>query len=176
MPGVPSGRGCDACRKQKKKCDPSTPSCSRCSRLKIPCVGCNEQRYKFRNQTSVVTPGKVESIEANVPSISVVSSNEMAMVTAGFLTALKVTDVRFDLSIYGEFFKDIPKRLGTNEALDAAASALVACIASVHSRQPSAVTLNRYVHALKTLRTFLSDDAQSRSPDALCAVYRVMIC
>ncbi|EEA20345.1 hypothetical protein EYB25_007858 [Talaromyces marneffei] len=49
MPGVPTSRGCDACRKQKKKCDAPKPptKCPRCTRLKIPCTGYGVQRYKF---------------------------------------------------------------------------------------------------------------------------------
>ncbi|ETI27024.1 hypothetical protein G647_10123 [Cladophialophora carrionii CBS 160.54] len=47
MPGVPSGRGCDACRQQKKKCDLSEHPCPRCRRLNIRCVGFGQRRYKF---------------------------------------------------------------------------------------------------------------------------------
>ncbi|KAJ5759272.1 hypothetical protein N7520_006428 [Penicillium odoratum] len=47
MPGVPTGRACDGCRKQKKKCDEKQPTCSRCIRLKLKCVGSGQQRFKF---------------------------------------------------------------------------------------------------------------------------------
>lgn len=75
MPGVPKSRGCDACRKQKKKvricfsvyllctseiqhmwltafeCDAATgTACARCRRLDIPCVGSGQQRYKFQDE------------------------------------------------------------------------------------------------------------------------------
>lgn len=75
MPGVPKSRGCDACRKQKKKvrtcfsvhlictsniqhmwltvfeCDAATgTTCGRCRRLDIPCVGSGQQRYKFQDE------------------------------------------------------------------------------------------------------------------------------
>ncbi|KAL4802807.1 hypothetical protein BDV18DRAFT_146632 [Aspergillus unguis] len=50
MPGVPTGRGCDACRKQKKKCifDEANPVCSRCARLGLECIGRGTQRYIFK--------------------------------------------------------------------------------------------------------------------------------
>ncbi|KAF4764689.1 hypothetical protein HAV15_001720 [Penicillium sp. str.  len=50
MPGVPTGRACDACRKQKKKCDEKQPACGRCLRLKVSCVGSGQQRFKFKQQ------------------------------------------------------------------------------------------------------------------------------
>lgn len=73
MPGGPTGRGCDVCRKQKKKviyhiapllpnpiqadrsltsqCDASgTTSCTRCRRWGVPCIGFGQQRYKFQDE------------------------------------------------------------------------------------------------------------------------------
>jgi hypothetical protein len=100
----------------------------------------------------------------------------MTLLTGGFLSALQVTDIRFDLSIYGEFFKDIPRRLGTNEALDASVSALTTAWPSVHTRQQSTEMVSRYVHALKSLRVCLSDPAKAESANTLCAVYLVTIC
>lgn len=77
MPGVPTGRACEECRKQKKKvslnlkkshdplivlhtvktinpdytqCDEKQPSCSRCLRLKLQCVGSGQQRFKFQQE------------------------------------------------------------------------------------------------------------------------------
>ena len=75
MPGVPSGLGCDACRKQKKKasshdlhliarvanleqCNLANPACSRCARLRIQCIGAGERRFKFKDQTVVMRPSK----------------------------------------------------------------------------------------------------------------------
>ncbi|OQD80874.1 hypothetical protein PENANT_c031G07116 [Penicillium antarcticum] len=51
MPGVPSSRACESCRKQKKKCDEVKPTCSRCTRLKVPCIGNGVKRYKFQEPT-----------------------------------------------------------------------------------------------------------------------------
>ncbi|KIV83053.1 hypothetical protein PV11_05113 [Exophiala sideris] len=52
MPGVPSGRGCDQCRQQKKKCDISAHPCARCKRLKLPCINLGQKRFKFVSSTS----------------------------------------------------------------------------------------------------------------------------
>ncbi|KAL2869141.1 Zn(II)2Cys6 transcription factor [Aspergillus lucknowensis] len=46
MPAVP-GRGCDNCRKLKKKCDEVKPVCTRCARRGLECIGAGEKRYKF---------------------------------------------------------------------------------------------------------------------------------
>lgn len=98
------------------------------------------------------------------------------MLTSGFLSTLQVTDIRFDMSIYGDFLKHIPKRLGTNEALDASVCALTTAWPSVFSRQQSMEMVTRYTYALKALRVCLSDPEKAQSPDTLCAIYLIIIC
>lgn len=81
MPGIPSSRSCDACRRQKKKvgwatlhqakreivsptvfqCDEGKPACSRCIRLRIQCVGCGERRFMFKVQTTAKARSKSKS-------------------------------------------------------------------------------------------------------------------
>jgi hypothetical protein len=95
--------------------------------------------------------------------------------TSGFLAALGVTDVRFDLTIYGNFMKEVPRRLGSNKALDATVYALTAAFASVHKHQPSAEAINGYGRALKSVRLCLMDPIQKKSPDTLCAMYLIMV-
>lgn len=152
------------------KCDGSKIPCSRCSRLQIACVGCGEQRYKFQNQSVILTPTiKPQALQAT-------PSNEMTTVASAFLAVLEVTDIRFDISIYGDFLKEIPRRLGTNEALDASVCALATAFSSIHSRQQSTAMLNGYGKALNSLRVCLNDPAKAQSPDTLCALYLVMIC
>jgi hypothetical protein len=103
-------------------------------------------------------------------------SSELTILATGFLSALAVTDVRFDLSIYGAFFNDIPRRLGRNEALDASVRALTTALPSVHKHQLSAEVFKSYAAALRCLRDCLSDPVKAISSDTLCAVYLVMIC
>jgi hypothetical protein len=90
-------------------------------------------------------------------------------------------DLRFHLSwAYGGFFDDLPSRIGSNEALDAAVDALV----SAHSRLtlanrasvPDLDGLGKYTHAVTTLRVSLNDPIKAREANTLCAVWLLMIC
>lgn len=98
------------------------------------------------------------------------------MMTGALCSALEIKDVRYDLSVYGLFFEDIPRRLGTNSALDASANALTAAFASVHSRRQPRNVLESYVQALKALRVSLNDPKEVGSANTLCAIYLMMIC
>ncbi|KAF2665055.1 hypothetical protein BT63DRAFT_392410 [Microthyrium microscopicum] len=178
MPGVPSGKGCAACRKQKKKCDQGKPACSRCTRLRIECVGSGEQRYTFKNQSVAVTAaGSSQAISIPTQAIAPAPtpSNAMTLAASGFMSALQVTDIRYDLSIYGAFFKEIPRRMGTNDALDASVYALTKASSSVRTHQVSPELYDSYSYALKMLRVCLDDPEKTRSSETLCAIYLLMI-
>ncbi|KAH7348314.1 hypothetical protein BKA65DRAFT_594168 [Rhexocercosporidium sp. MPI-PUGE-AT-0058] len=171
MPGVPSSRGCDACRKQKKKCDQSKPACSRCARLKINCIGSGQQRYKFKNQTTALDVVKVQPAPVALPP-----TNGDTLLLSDFISTLGVIDVRYDLTYYGGFLSDLPRRLGTNDALDASVGALAAAYPYVHTKRLSPDMLSKYGHALKTLRIYLSDPKRAYTPDTLCAIYLMDVC
>ncbi|KAL9474038.1 hypothetical protein ACSS6W_008418 [Trichoderma asperelloides] len=190
MPGVPSYRGCDACRKQKKKCDMATPACSRCSRLKIACVGCGQLRYKFKDQTDlqvVRSSKKARSraspqfeTESDSPGsiVSIASSRDSAR-SGAFISLLDITDPSYDLRCYGPWFKDLPRRLGTNEALDAAVEAMVGFYPHLRRHEQSSLSrgsLVKYVNALQALRTCLNDPQKASKAETLCAVYILLIC
>lgn len=155
------------------------PSCSRCSRLAIDCVNSGQQRYIFL-ETQTVIPARPRSSRApDSPPMSTVSltpSNELNLVTSSFLSALQVTDPRYDLSTYGDFLKDIPRRLGHHRVLDASTHALVSTFPVVRSRQMSTEGLKAYVESLNALRVCLNDPTQAHSAHILCAVYLLMIC
>ncbi|KAG9238509.1 hypothetical protein BJ875DRAFT_450939 [Amylocarpus encephaloides] len=182
MPGVPSSRGCDACRKQKKKCDQSKPSCSRCTRLRLDCIGSGQQRYKFKEQKIVTRLKKEKSTENSIVlpgtwiSISPIPSNDESPVLCGLVSTLEVTDLRFDLTYYGGFLRDIPRRLGDNAALDSSVAALACAFPSVYTRRQSPEMLDKYVHALKTLRVCLNDPIIVYASNTLCAIYLIEIC
>ncbi|TFB05878.1 hypothetical protein CCMA1212_001536 [Trichoderma ghanense] len=189
MPGVPSYRGCDACRKQKKKCDMASPACSRCSRLNIPCVGCGQLRYKFKDQTELQaerlskrTRGRTSPPEArsrSPSSITSLVSNEQTARSVAFVSLLDITDPSYDLSCYGGWFKDLPRRLGTNKALDAAVEAMVGFYPHMRRHEQASLSrgsLFKYVNALQALRTSLDDPQLAQKPETLCAVYVLMIC
>ncbi|KAH8660908.1 hypothetical protein BGZ60DRAFT_414266 [Tricladium varicosporioides] len=181
MPGVPSGRGCEACRKQKKKCDQVKPKCTRCKRLDIDCIGGGQQRYKFKEQNVIIaksakSQSAPKSVHPVCTGLLLQPSNETALVVSGFISKLEVTDLRYDLTYYGDFLKDVPKRLGNNEALDASASALTCAYQSVYTRQQTPEMLDKYVHALTTLRRYLKDPTKAYAANTLCAIYLVEVC
>ncbi|KAJ5577479.1 uncharacterized protein N7459_006443, partial [Penicillium hispanicum] len=182
MPGVPSSKGCDACRKAKKKCDELQP-CSRCRRLRVHCVGSGLQRFQFKHaeSTAVTTPvhrtksrAIVSTRQGPLPRISVqIPSNELA---ASFISTLQINDIRYCLGYYGSFLRDIPRRLGTSQALDAAVKALVASYPFFHDRDFPPEALMYHGRSLSVLRESLNDPAEARSANVLCAVYLITIC
>ncbi|KAF2096262.1 hypothetical protein NA57DRAFT_67772 [Rhizodiscina lignyota] len=179
MAGVPSGRGCEACRKQKKKCDELKPACSRCKRLRIDCKGSGQQRFKFKDQTLAFRSNKDQASQSPSSSGTEMTrspSNETTVLVSAFISTLEVKHPGYDLSCYGWFLQDIPKRLGTNDALDAAVGAISAAYSSIYTRQRSVETFSRYGHALRTLRVCLNDHKKSHSVDTLCAIYLIMVC
>ena len=87
-------------------------------------------------------------------------------------------DVRFQLTLnFGGFLLDIPRRLGTSAALDAAAGSLVAAHARFCSgdRSLERDVLSKQSHALSTLRHDLNDSVKARSSETLCAIMALMI-
>ena len=105
-----------------------------------------------------------------------VPSSQMIRDASGFASALQVTDVRFELGIYGPFLAEIPRRLGRSEALDASVRSLTTVYPSVHSHQFTSDMYKSYGEALRHLRAALGDSSTATSVDTLCAVYLVMIC
>ncbi|KAE8444367.1 hypothetical protein EG329_000567 [Mollisiaceae sp. DMI_Dod_QoI] len=110
-------------------------------------------------------------------------SNETTVLTNALVTKLKaLDDIRYHLSwTYGGFIDDIPRRIGTNEALDAAVAALVSAHSTLASRrvtdgQVSFGSLAKYSYALKTLRLYLNDRSRARKAETLCAVMLLLIC
>ncbi|KIH87972.1 hypothetical protein SPBR_08927 [Sporothrix brasiliensis 5110] len=148
MPGVPSSRGCDACRRQKKK--------------------------ELVHRPTLLPP---------------LGSSAQVAVISRLVSALEVSDPRFDLSVYGSFIRDIPQRLGSNPALDAAAASLASTLPLVLRRtgtddydkalQPvnraTVPMLQEYGRALHSLRTALCDPVAIKAPNTLCALYLVVV-
>ncbi|KAL5087826.1 hypothetical protein Trisim1_007480 [Trichoderma cf. simile WF8] len=189
MPGVPTYRGCDACRKQKKKCDMATPACSRCSRLNIPCIGTGQLRYKFKDQTDLQVERSSKKARSRASgsgsgsgspsSIASLVSNRDTARSGAFVSLLDINDPSYDLACYGPWFKDLPRRLGTNVALDAAVEAMVGFYPHLRRHDQSSLSRGsvvKYVNALQALRTCLNDPQSANKPETLCAVYVLMIC
>lgn len=92
------------------------------------------------------------------------------------MSALGVTDIRYELSIYGEFMQDIPRRLGRNAALDASVAAMTTAFESIKTRRQPAEVFAKYAKALSSLRLCLDDPVEAHSPETLCAIWIVVIC
>lgn len=160
------------------------PRCSRCTRLGIPCIGSGERRYKFMpagpdRNTSQPTTSSAAQAESSSPagsSMPRAPSNQATLDASHFVSALQVTDVCFDLRIYGPFFTDLPRRLGRNRALDASVRALTTSFPSVRTHRCTLDMYKAYGEALGCLRASLDDPATAGSVETLCAVYLVMIC
>ncbi|KAF7929749.1 hypothetical protein EAE99_004653 [Botrytis elliptica] len=183
MPGVPSGRGCEACRKQKKKCDQVQPSCSRCMRLSIPCVGSGIRRYKFISgsidstvTTSSTTTNHNSALRTPRKQIFRMPGNKSIAVAGSFISVLEVKDIRYDIGVYGAFLTEIPKRLGSSAALDASVNAFSTSYTSIYSRTKPVEALESYGRGLKALRVALNDPKEATEANTICAFYLMMIC
>ena len=162
--------------------------CSRCRRLKIPCLGHGQQRWKFKDETvnlkagSENKPGSQSSVSQEQTLIlhpSYSPSNKTTMLASALVKRVDLSvDVRFQLTLnFGGFLLDIPRHLGTSAALDAAADSLVAAHARFCSGDRSLEhdVLAKQSRALSTLRHDLDDSVKARSSETLCAAMVLMI-
>ncbi|KAL4929208.1 uncharacterized protein BDV17DRAFT_281485 [Aspergillus undulatus] len=146
MLGIPTGRGYDACRKQKK----------RCARREINCIGLVKEIVRFKsppsNPLTVLTKA---FIAAMAPETDLRYNLKWA---------------------YSGYLGMVPARLGANEALNTAVDALVtthrdfAC-----HREVTVKSLTKYSQALGALRRCLDDPLQAGTSETLCAVTLLLI-
>ncbi len=185
----------------RRKCDEAKPACGRCARLRIECSGAGQQRFKFHNTTVHRLPPHcrkdrsvvlLELPAAPVNSfdgflLSSPAANRHEAIVSRLASALEVRDPRYDLSVYGAFLFDIPRRIGRSPALDAAAEAFTASLPLILSAprsatappagaRPTTTILSKYGTALYALRASLSDPRKVATPDTLCALYLIVIC
>jgi hypothetical protein len=161
------------------QCDTAHPSCSRCSRLFIPCTGNGQRRFKFIHvgEASIVKPTAATQTSTAVIKLSKAPlSSGVASLASSFVFGLEVKDPRFDLACYGTFLPEIPRRLGSHRALDASTSALICAYPAVYTRQPSYEALTKYGRALHVLRLSLDKPESDRIVEVLCAIYFLLIC
>ncbi|KAK2594556.1 hypothetical protein QQS21_007728 [Conoideocrella luteorostrata] len=158
-------------------CDQAQPTCSRCARLKIRCVGSGVKRFRFHNATAENprhTPvgGGGGGV---VPSRPL--HNQVTATVGRLIQTLEVDDPRFCIVSLGGFFEDVPRRLGRNDALDAATRAFSATMAVVRTGEVTVPMLSSYGKALAALRSvFVKGGEERQSVETLCAIYLVMIC
>lgn len=173
MPGVPSSRRCDACRLQKKKCVAASSSCDRCRRLSIACTGLGQLRFRFVEQrtTDLAPLRKVSSQPVRL------LSNEQTQLLDAFVS---LVDPDIDIKVnvfynFGGFMASIPRRIGHNKALDAAADAFIhAFLRFSEGRRVHPDALRKHGQALLALRGALSQTITAQEPETLCAIQVIM--
>lgn len=129
--------------------------------------------------TSASSSSSSSSSSSNTPTLPApraVPGNETTTATTALASLLSMADVRYEVVYYGEFLKDLPRRMGTNEVLDASVVALTHGYSAIHTHEPSAKALGSYVTALKTLRFALQDPEKVRKAETLCGIYLIMVC
>lgn len=104
----------------------------------------------------------------------------MTKLTSAFVDKVNLTaDIRYQLVWnFGGYLVQVPRRLGTNPALDAASEALVAAHTSFCSTGPTGTgsgVLVKYSRALKALRKALTDPVTACSTETLGAIMLLMI-
>ncbi|KAF5984638.1 hypothetical protein FCOIX_2527 [Fusarium coicis] len=173
MAGVPKAQGCDACRKQKKKCDQAKPSCARCTRLKLKCTGIGVKRFVFKSENTQAAKKHTKTVAT--PSSAL--SNEKTLVAGNLVHILEFDNPGYDISTYGWFVKDLPRHVGLSKPLDAAITAFVTGFAPLKDRSTSKVdALDKYVFALRALREAMQDPGKAFSADNMCSIYLISIC
>ena len=107
-------------------------------------------------------------------------SNEHTRRVSAFADRIKSsTSVKFNLAwTYGDYLADVPARLGTNEALDRAADAVLVAFGRFSTTyvDVTPVLLEKYTLALTALRTCLDDPVKAKASETLCAIMLLMIC
>lgn len=131
-------------------------------------------RFKFveGSQTAIV-PRVAQATPSSAPS------NEKSHLTSALITLLDPS-VGIEVNLlfnFGGFIIDIPRRLGSNAALDATSDAFVASFTGFRSgrREPDTKVLRLHGKALKALRSCLEERTTAQASETLCAIQLIMI-
>jgi hypothetical protein len=132
-----------------------------------------------KNNTIIVKP--IQHIYIHVPpgTLCPGPSNELTDLTNAFVQTIKrSTDLRYNMWwTFGTFLDEVPRRLGSNEALDRAVDAVTTAHGDFCTRRDTSVdALTKYSQALRILRVYLDDRVHAQSSDTLCAVMILLIC
>ncbi|KAK8123050.1 hypothetical protein PG984_011720 [Apiospora sp. TS-2023a] len=186
MPGVPHGRACDACRRQKKK------------RLGLKCIGSGERKFLFIDQkcrrrradqqqaddlaTGLTISRPASSSASFLTGATTISpplpQTELQMLIGAFVYTIAPTTTRANLvQTYGPFLEMVPSRLGTNAALDNSTRAVVCAHQNVCRGRPATEeALAHYSLAIRTLSLCLNSFDSVRSTETVCAVIMLIMC
>ena len=106
-------------------------------------------------------------------------SNDMTRLTGAFVSKISPSvDISHQLvGNFGGFLLEIPKRLGTNAALDAAADVLASAFARYCAgyRNADANILVKHSRSLSALRECLNNPIEARSSETLASVMMLSI-
>ena len=157
----------------------------------IPCIGRGQKRFKFVDEGQQLAFREREtstnsSIESNVADRSLMLgkpsytlSNQLTKLIAAFASNIEpFADIKVQLPWnFGDFLSYIPCRLGTNDALDAAAQALVTSYAHFIAGDVVATSdvLIDHSNALSTLRRCLDDPVVAYSSETLCSTLILLL-
>ena len=121
--------------------------------------------------------GSSESQEIGTPQFEL--ANTLTRLIAAFAFNIDDnTDIRIQLPWnFGPFLEDVPRRLGVNEALDAASTALVAAYTNFASGKvvASPDVITKHTNALSALRRCLNDPSKAYSSETLCSTMILII-
>ncbi|OAQ96561.1 hypothetical protein LLEC1_06354 [Akanthomyces lecanii] len=137
MPGNPATRGCDACRRQKKKV--KSPTC---------------QSHALLTEQHRSSP-----------------SNETTYSMSGFVSILEITDPRYDVFSMSHWLGDLPRRFGSNRALDTAMQGVIAAFPCLYSKTVTQRAVDAYEEALKYIRLSLRDARTNVDTGCMCALF-----
>ena len=92
-----------------------------------------------------------------------------------FVQGLQVSDPRYDLWVYGAFLVEVPRRIGANAALDAAAESFSTALPVLRTKVVCEDMRAKYIDALAALRTTLNSPTLASSSCTLCAIFLLVI-
>jgi hypothetical protein len=156
------------------QCDQLQPTCSRCQKLGIPCVGGGLQRFIFK------THDVSKLVKSSRPdlAISQMPSSPAMAVSMSLIDKIQNRHLRFEINwAHGSFLDDVPRRLSHNQALAAATEAFmlsIPCADVPHTLLRR--RLRSYASALHATRVALSNPVEAYSLNTLCAVYLLWVC
>lgn len=163
------------------QCDLRKPSCSRCTRLGIRCIGSGEVRWRFIDESNDihfddVNPSSSQSSLDLASPVPGLFSTHVAIVQSSLASVLQEKDVRFSIMLWGDFLKDVPTRIETSPILQACSEALVHAFVSFRLRRGTLDAIQSYSTAITTLRCGLGDPEIATAMETICAVYLLIIC
>jgi hypothetical protein len=109
--------------------------------------------------------------QAPVQPIAARLDSSNSKVANRLISIWEVDDLRYDISVYGEYFRYIPSRLGASPLLDAAVKAFVCAYPTVHTGEPSTEAYAAYGTAISLLGRTLQHPTQRHEPNTLMSLH-----